>query len=309
MRFSEAIKVYLNANKFDLKPSTGHGHDLVLRNFAIFLHDPLITTVTDMHVMDWFNLHMTLGYDQNNLLHKSLTLRKFFKYWRQKKYPVMDHELVPKVKRLYTRPPRVATEGELQALLKACDSYQGLLALRNKAIVMLFADTGIRNTELCNLPARLDTENYEIVGGVKVFSHVIKTLKTQSNPFRRIFWYEETNKIVNEWKTKRYDIVGEEDSELFIGVRGHSIGARLNNTGITVIFRTLSKKAGLRRMVNPHSLRHKLGNDLAQNQANNSTISSILGHTSLNSSKIYTDLNDKQMAEAHVKFKKKSTAD
>src|SRR5207248_664909 len=87
---------------------------------------------------------------------------------------------------------------------------------------------------------------------------------------------------------------------LFISVReSHGkTGSRMNSTTVGEMLRRLSVRAGV-STINPHSLRHKFGNDAAEAGANNSNISDLMGHASLTSSFVYTHLRGKQLGEAH----------
>jgi site-specific recombinase XerD len=60
--------------------------------------------------------------------------------------------------------------------------------------------------------------------------------------------------------------------------------------------------AGLPYIFNSHSLRHKFGHDLARKGANNTVISSLLGHANLQSSYRYTELFGSEIDEQYAKF-------
>jgi site-specific recombinase XerD len=106
------------------------------------------------------------------------------------------------------------------------------------------------------------------------------------------------------------EIVLDEPEALFIGVKGgfHGQGARGKRLAICAageVFREYSNKAGLPQYLNAHSFRHHLGHELAKKGANNSVISSILGHSSLQSSYRYTALFDKELQLEYKKFSRK----
>ncbi len=72
-------------------------------------------------------------------------------------------------------------------------------------------------------------------------------------------------------------------------------------SGIDELFRIYSKKAGVD--INPHMLRHMLGRDMAENGANEHNISNVLGHSRLDSSRIYTMLFGTAVARQFYRFR------
>jgi len=309
MRFSEAIKLFNKYRSLEKEAGTIKGYDLDLRQFCLWLHDPLITQVTPEHVVEYVNGMKELGWSQNAIMVKCVCFTQFFKFWAKKGYPVLNYELIPHVKREY-REPKVANIEHTEKLLELCDKYpDDPYFVRNKALILMYADTGARNSEITSMNRDVDTEVCEEFQDFKQYSYIIKTKKSRGRkPFRRIFWYDRTNEALKKWIKIRDAIAYDIDKDaLFIGITSKGVqnaGRRLKSHTIALMLRKLCRMANV-PLVNCHSQRHRFGTDLASRGASNSVVSDLMGHADLSSSFIYTHLNDEQLKKAHLKYKKK----
>lgn len=307
MRFSEAIDKYNQFKRLEKEVKTIRGYDLDLRQFCLWMrNNPLITQVTIDHIIEYVNGMKELGWSQNTIMIKCVVLTGFFKFWLKKGYPVLNYELIPHVKREYVE-ARVATDEKLSKLITVCNEHEDdPYFIRMKALILLAADTGARNGEICSINADISTEPYERYQDCNQYSHIIKSEKSRGKkPFRRIFWEDETNDALNKWLMYRKTIPNVSEA-LFVGLGGQgarNVGGRISVQAIAICMRKISAMAGIPN-VNLHSLRHRKGNQLGAGGANGPIISDILGHASTASSDRYTHLNDKQLSKAHHKYKR-----
>jgi integrase/recombinase XerC len=315
MLLSEAIKIYIDHLKAEQKSSATmkgyHGH---LMLFCLYARNPLIQLVTSDQIDLYFKERSELGWKRNSMVAPAMALRKFFEYWRRKGYPVLDYQMLPVIHNESVE-PRVASQESLDKILAEC-ARDDIYDVRNRAIVLLLADTGMRNGELCSLEVHIK-ERCELTetNGVKQYSCVIRSEKRRGakGSHRRIFWYEEAQAALEKWLKVRSEYARlfppRHPEALFISTRNsHGItGTRMTPFTVGLMFRDLSAKAGI-PTVNPHSLRHKFGNDAAEAGANNSNISDLMGHAHLESSFVYTHLRGKQLGEAHRRVKKNNMA-
>lgn len=304
MQLSEAIMQFKGWKSLNVKSSTIHGYDQILRQFCVFMRNCDIEAVGDADVVEWFNLMKMLGYDTNSFIPRAIALRKLFEYYQHKGLQVLDPWLIP-VPEMEYKQARVITEEEYTKLLAIIPNNQDPRHIRNRAFINLLWDTGARNGELLSL--NMSDLNFE------ERTAVIKTEKIKgTHPFRRIMWTDSTNKNLQAWIEKREylkNIFTFHDTDaLFISLMGGNVatgkskqGCRLTIRGTGEMMRHYSVKAQIPH-ANPHSFRHHKGHDMSHRGANNSVISNLLGHRSLQSSYRYTQLSGNELINIGRKY-------
>lgn len=85
---------------------------------------------------------------------------------------------------------------------------------------------------------------------------------------------------------------------LFLSSRGN----RMNVRGIERIVKKYSRIAGISKNISPHSLRHTFATDLLSAGADIRSVQSMLGHSNLSTTQIYTHVTDQHLREVHRKF-------
>lgn len=205
---------------------------------------------------------------------------------------------VAKVK-ITAEPIRPLTATQLIALLNACDEtspWKGkpdtttarYTANRDKAIVALLAECGLRVSELCNLK-RKDVQ-LDKTGG-KVYVQLGK-----GNKSREVYFSRRCAKLLHTWMISR---AMDDESPFFIGL------LRLEKQAITVsgvqqLIKRLGRKIGIH--VTPHVLRHTAATLMAKNGATALQLQRTLGHSTINMSMKYVELSQLDMANAVKHF-------
>ena len=79
-------------------------------------------------------------------------------------------------------------------------------------------------------------------------------------------------------------------------------GLRLTPRSIERLVQKYAVVAGVVKKVTPHKLRHSFATDLLQNGADIRAVQSMLGHSSITTTQIYTHYTDQKLKEVHSKF-------
>lgn len=223
-----------------------------------------------------------------------IALRNFLKYLAKRDIKSLSADKIELAKQT----PRQVDflEGdELERLLAAPEGAK-LRALRDRALLELLFSTGLRVSELC----RLDKKSINLEKGE--FS-----VRGKGEKVRLVFLSERAKKAVEQYCETRKDI----DPALFIRYpknknQGLSVAKikdlRLTPRSVERIVKHYSIKAGITKKVTPHILRHSFATDLLTGGADIRSVQTMLGHSSITTTQIYTHITDKQLKEVYRAF-------
>lgn len=159
---------------------------------------------------------------------------------------------------------------------------------RNKTMIHLFLNTGLRLSEMTHLKwhdVDLMTGQLKVVEG--------KGLKD------RILWLDEqTLTMLGKWKQRQFREWGE--SELVFTTRTLR---QLDGKAVRSMIKTYSDKAGIKKHITTHSLRHTFASDLLRDTKNIRIVQKALGHADISSTQIYTHIVDEELEEALKGFR------
>ncbi len=306
MLLSELIERYKNWGGLGYKRgsnSTGtiNGYQKDLLLFCLYMRNPHIEKIVEPQITAYFREMLSLGWSQNGLMCKSIALRNAFEYAKRIGCDVIDHDLIQIIPR-DIKIPRVAEDWEIERLLEQCPvNSRRLMDIRNRALILFLRSTGCRNSEMLSI-------NIEQI--MEHFSEnrvLIRTAKSRGvKPVRELYWDKECHQALLKWlevrEVMKDSIVFKDPDALFVGVRNWQTGKRLTNSAVDIAFRAMSRRAGI-PTVNPHSFRHHRGHEMNKAGANNSTISSVLGHSNMASSYIYTQMSSEELKDSANKYR------
>ena len=165
---------------------------------------------------------------------------------------------------------------------------------RNIAIIETMYGCGLRVSELIHLKLsdlHLDEDFLKVTG---------KGNKQRLVPISQI------NKkcIMNYLKKSRSKnkINPTHTDTLFLNRRGQG----LTRAMIFTIVKNLTKLAGIKKNISPHTFRHSFATHLLENGADLKTIQQMLGHESITTTEIYTHLDNKALVNVMRRFHPRS---
>jgi site-specific recombinase XerD len=190
---------------------------------------------------------------------------------------------LPKIAR---RDIEVLDYGELERLLASPKGGE-LRSLRDRAILETFFSTGLRLSELCNLPRKIDFERGEI------------SVRGKGEKIRVVFLADSTKKAIANYLERRTDM----EEALFVSINksGKVIG-RITPRAVERLIDQRSREAGISKKVHPHQLRHSFATDLLVNGADLRSVQELLGHANVATTQVYTHLTNKELREVHEAF-------
>ena len=63
-----------------------------------------------------------------------------------------------------------------------------------------------------------------------------------------------------------------------------------------------ARLAGITKHVSPHTMRHSFATDLLMNGADLRSVQSMLGHSNITTTQVYTHVTDQHLRDIHSKF-------
>jgi len=237
-------------------------------------------TEVDRTVLADYQLEVSLERFRGKPLHSStqrkrLTcLRQFFRYLLRQSAVLQDPTSDLEFPRLLDQLPRdVLTKREVGRLLSAADP-ESLLGLRDRAMLEILYSTGIRVSEMAALNLQnLDLRNAEL------------RVRGKGSKERIVPLGEVVREYLGRYlSASRPYLASTEQPALFVSLRGK----RFHYTNISFLVRSYGRKAGIRKRVSPHGLRHTCATHLLQGRADIRHIQRILGHASIATTQRYT---------------------
>lgn len=298
MKLSEALIKYVAWGQFKNKASSMLTYERDLKHLVLYFHNCEIEQVTLEQIIEFLNLMKELGWDLRSFIHKCSAFKQFFKFFKAQGIATLDPSLIP-IPQFEPKFPKIIEEVDYKKLLETVTlkGRQDIRNLRNHACLRILWDTGVRIGELRSMRIE-NLDNCRTV---------IKTEKSKGiRPMRMIFWTKETDKVLKEYLQIRGRYLKEsnltDEGWLWIAAYGRwKLAQAWSESAIEQMFKQLSVRAKLGFTANPHRFRHHFGRKLALGGANNSMISDMMGHSNINSTRIYTVMNEQMMEDTYRK--------
>lgn len=216
-------------------------------------------------------------------------IRSFFKFLYLENYITDDPSLLLELPKTARKLPDVLNIKEIELLLKTIDrsTPEGE---RNLALFETMYACGLRVSEAVGLKIsnlHFD-ESYILVEGkgnkqrlVPIGSQAIKQVKLYLKNIR-----------------VHYPVKSNFVDHLFLNRRGSS----LSRVMVFIALKSLCEKAGIRKKISPHSLRHSFATHLVEGGADLRAVQEMLGHESITTTEIYTHLDRRYLKETLLKY-------
>ncbi len=245
---------------------------------------PSVNDITKGSVSDYFDYlrerenRIRGGRLSRNYLRTHLTaLKKLSRYLRETGGEGFETDITlrgPVKKRI-----NVFTRKEIKALYSACEG--DLLGIRDRAMLGVYYGCGLRRSEGINL----DIDDVNLEKGLLYVSRG-KNYKQRFVPFTGMV----KDDFFNYIKYSRPMLADGNDPAFFISQRGK----RMCEQAMADRLQALKEKALIDRPSSLHTLRHSIASHLLQSGMSPEKIKRFLGHSSLETTQIYTHLKYEQ---------------
>jgi integrase/recombinase XerD len=196
--------------------------------------------------------------------------------------------------RLPMRLPRTLSAEDVVSLIESADGGTPA-GVRDRALLELLYATGMRASECSTL--RIEDVNlpagYVVVTGKGSRQRLIPVGAQALDWVRR--YLKEARPVI---------VKGGDSGTLFVNRRG----GRLSRQGVWGIIKKAAQRAGVRRAVSPHTLRHSFASHLLERGADLRSVQTMLGHADISTTQIYTHLSSRAMREMYMRFHPRARA-
>lgn len=281
---------------------TIRNYDFYLRRFSHWagrLKTPQITNDLVRKYRLWLNREVS-GKDgatlkKNTQNYHLIALRSFLKYLAKRDIASLAPEKIELAKQSM-RTVEFLEADELKRILAAPATHaEGLLQLRDQAILELFFSTGLRVSELSSL--HIDQVN---------LTRDEFTVRGKGDKPRVVFLSDRAKAAVRAYLSARRDPA----PYMFVShdraKKGRAEIGALTPRSIERLVAYYAKAAGVTKRITPHTLRHTFATDLLLSGADIRAVQSLLGHSSITTTQVYTHITNKTLKDVHKKFHGKS---
>jgi integrase/recombinase XerD len=274
-----------------LSPNTILAYAADLKQFSEFLKDrgrEAVEAVVRQDLLDFLAARKRNGLSSRSLARQIATLRNFYRFLNREKLLAVDPTQNIESPRDWKRLPKTLALEEVERLLNLPKGATPS-AVRDDALIELMYATGMRVSELTALP--LQAVN-------TAAGYVLATGKGRK---QRIIPMGDTalQKIKTYLETARAKLTkGQGSDRIFLNRSGHG----LTRQGCWKLLRKYVRRAGMKRSVSPHMLRHSFATHLLERGADLRSVQAMLGHADLSTTQIYTQVTRHRLKQIHAKL-------
>lgn len=276
---------------------TAENYKLYLERFVEFSNDITVNKISSEIVRKyrlWLNRYKNDHEDELATITQSyhlIALRGFLGYLSKRDIESLSPEKIelPKVSR---KQVTFLHYDEVSRLLDTIP-LDDEVGLRDRAIIELLFSSGLRVSELVNLNRdHVNTKRREFM------------VRGKGQKDRPVFIGEATALRVEDYLKSRLDNL----PPLFLSYsRNNTVSnsgdyRRLTARSIQRLITKYARLAGITKHVSPHTMRHSFATDLLMNGADLRSVQSMLGHSNISTTQVYTHVTDEHLREVYEKF-------
>jgi site-specific recombinase XerD len=187
------------------------------------------------------------------------------------------------------------TQREIDQILEVIDSSiesqdlhkNELIKARNKAIILTITHSGLRISEILGLSKNIvHNETGKLV------------IKGKGGKIRTAFISDSSKVLIQKY----LDLRGSDDNTfLFVSANKRDINA-LSARSCQLMVAKYAKLAQIEKVITPHIFRHSFATTALKKGADLRSVQSLLGHSNISTTQLYTHVTDNELEEIHNKI-------
>lgn len=277
---------------------TAQNYNHYLERLVDFTGDIEVSEITTELIRKyrlWLNRHVNDNGETLSTITQNyhlIALRGFLAYLAKRDIESLSPEKIelPKITR---KQVTFLDSHEIGRLLEAVPGDDSPAQLRDTAIIELLFSSGLRVSELVDLNRdHINTKRREF------------TVRGKGQKDRAVFISPRAAEKIEQYLAIRQDSL----PALFLNYSRNSQTdtsgnyRRLSVRSIQRMINKYARLAGITKHVSPHTMRHSYATNLLMNGADIRSVQTMLGHSDISTTQVYTHVTDQHLREVYEKF-------
>lgn len=274
------------------KDTTVNSYSEDIYKYLEYMESKNISSALDIsynNLLDYLKYLDDNKYEVSSVARKIVSIKAFHKYLSEN-YNVVDISTKINTPKFYRKLPNILTIEEVDNLLDI--KLDTPFDYRNKAMLELMYSSGFRVSELINLElSDIDLNNNYVRCFGKGSKERIVPVGEYSSKYLSIYINEYRDSMKKSYYTEK------------IFLNNH--GKEMTRQGFFKIIKKIAKDKDINKNITPHMLRHSFATHLLNNGADLRTIQEMLGHSSISTTQIYTNVTNEILKENYDLYKRR----
>ncbi len=270
----------------NFSPKTIENYSLWLNRFLSYLwENKKIENINLMDILDYRIFLESKWLSKKTVNFHIIAIRAFFRFLIKFDINTINPDKLELAK-LEPNKVNFLTKEEIEKLLLAPNKFckNELKKVRDLAILQVLYSTWLRVSELCNL------KRSQVKDWWKQIQVIWKWRKS-----RLVFLTDKAIEYINYWNQKRVD----KSQYLFVNLSKNKKTDKLSRNAIEELVRNYSNLVWIKKKVTPHTIRHSFATTLLKKWADIRAVQTLLWHSSIQTTQIYTHISDKHLEKVH----------
>jgi integrase/recombinase XerD len=234
------------------------------------------------------------GLSTTSICRALAAVKMFHRFLVRESFAKEDPTNLVETPKVWKRVPEVLSQAEIESIIRAAQG-KSLQMVRDAAILELFYASGMRVSELADL--KVNGLNFD-VGYVRCIGKGSKERIIPIGKKSRQALAIYCAKVRPKFSTKS----SAETDVLFLS----RLGRRISRQSIWKLIKFYAHKAGIKKVIKPHTLRHTFATHLLEHGADLRSVQEMLGHSDISTTQIYTHVDKERLKSVHKQFHPRS---
>lgn len=288
MFIAELIEKYIFYLQYEKNssPKTVENYSLWLNRMLDFVWED--KEIENLKALDLLDYRIKLEHQwlsKKTINYHIIAIRAFLKFLHKHDIDCLNPEKLELAK-LEPKEINFLTDEEVAKILDAPNNFclKELKKIRDLTILQLLYSTWLRVSELCNLK-NSQFENWNIQ--IRVVGKWKKA--------RSVFLTKKAKQQLNLWNSNRKD----RSEFLFVSLSKNYFWKQMSRNAVEQMVRDYARLCWINKKVTPHTIRHSFATSLLKKWADIRAVQVLLGHSSIQTTQIYTHIDDKHLQKIH----------